>query len=168
MHLLALYKTQWHFSLRKSSTLLFSFPCPKHPWAEGPSCPNLLRTCPSPRGAQGGPVQYANGGGITLTSLHEKCLITAPPRESNTPTNSSLEGEQPLTYHLQEGALRKPEPVKNLPWYCHCIFYSGEAQLPITAGAPGEELALVAERHAVRLSAGHMHDVLSGQGSNLL
>lgn len=154
--------------MRKSSTLQFSFPCPKHPQAEGLSCPNLLRTCLSPRGAQGAPVQYRKGGGIALTSLREKCQISAPLRESNAPTDSRLEGKQPLTHHLQEAALRKPEPVKNSPWYHHCIFYSGEAQLSVTASTPGEELALVAERHAVRLSAGHVHDVLPGQGSDLL
>lgn len=71
-------------------------------------------------------------------------------------------------HHLQGASLRKADPVKCLPWYCHCIFYSGEPQLPIAAGAPGEELALVTEGHTVRLPTGHVHDVLPGQSPDLL
>lgn len=127
-----------------------------------------MRTCLSPHRAQEEPVKNRKGGGITLTSLLKKRSITAPLREKNVPTDSRLEEEQPLIHHLQEAPVRKHESVKNLPWYHHCIFYGGEAQLPITAGTPGEELALVTQCHTVRLSTGHMHDVLPGQGSNLL
>lgn len=111
-------------------------------------------------------VQRGKRRSVRLVLVCGKCPITRPLSKSNTPTNSRLEREKSLIQHLQVSAIRKPKPLKDLPWYCHCIFNSGEAQLSIAACTPGEDLALVAECHTVGLSAGHVHYVLPCQGSN--
>lgn len=111
-------------------------------------------------------VQRGKRRSVRLVLVCGKCPITSPLSKINTPTNSRLEREKSLIQHLQVSAIRKPKPLKDLPWYCHCIFNSGEAQLSIAACTPGEDLALVAECHTVGLSAGHVHYVLPCQGSN--
>lgn len=163
MHLLFLYilwhflYSLWHFSWRKLSMLQFSFPYLNYPRAEGLFCPNLLRTC----SAQAAPEQQWKEG-ITFIPTWERLY------SCHTERKQLSQGEQPLMHQLQGAPLRKAGPGKCLPWHCHCILYSGEPQLSVAAGAPGEELALVTEGHAVWLPTGHVHDVLPRQRPDLL